>query len=172
MIVLERLRSFAPGLAVALALAPAACAATTTATAAPARDTFAGTLKGTSGGARGGHAHDVLIIATRGQGAQRRLTLTLRPTTCSGKGPCIRTSGVLHGTITAKRSRIADTGTTYVVHASGRLDGLGKTTASGTVQGTGFIARGREGMSLTLKTAVGMITVSAHSRPVPGFTSP
>ena len=55
---------------------------------------------------------------------------------------------------------------------TGYLAGLGKTNLGGTVQGTGFVARGNESMSVTLRTPRGTITFDARSDQVPGFTSP
>jgi hypothetical protein len=60
----------------------------------------------------------------------------------------------------------------FTLTAAGTVSPLGRTSLTGTVHGTGFIARGHETMTVTLATARGSVTVTASSGTVPGFTSP
>jgi hypothetical protein len=78
----------------------------------------------------------------------------------------------LRGTITPHAKQIADAGDGYSLRLVGSLKGLGATVATGAVHGTGFIARGRETLTLTLRLGRGTITVEAVSGIVPGFTHP
>jgi hypothetical protein len=94
------------------------------------------------------------------------------PPTRSGSGTrCIRLSGDLNGTATAKQT-IPDMGAKYLIVATGHVHSLGLSTATGTARGPGFIAEGFCAVKLTLATPQGSVTLRGKSHAVPGFTSP
>jgi hypothetical protein len=74
--------------------------------------------------------------------------------------------------MTPASHRVPDTGTSFTIMASGKLKPLGPVSATGTAQGTGFIARGYASMQLTLTAGNGTVTYQAQAGPVGGFTSP
>jgi hypothetical protein len=102
----------------------------------------------------------------------RRLVLTFTGRPCGKMPHCLRLAGTLTGTLTARAQQIPDIGTTYAISASGKLGRLGTVAATGTVQGTGFIRSGNEGLQLTLTARRGTLKISGSSALVPGFTSP
>ena len=149
---------------------PSAAAAPPSGSSTPARDSFQGTLSGGTGAYRGAHGTlSVLVDAPGPTGARRRLTLRISSATCRG---CLRMSGVLEGYMTPGRRQTPDTGSNYSIVAAGRLHNLGSTRTTGTATGTGFIARGRETMQLTLRTSRGSVMLNALSGEVSGFSSP
>lgn len=78
-------------------------------------------------------------------------------------------SGIAHGTAIALPTN-ADVGAEYSIRANGRLD-IGRTTISGSVHGTGFIAVGHCGGSLELRTEAGTLRLALRSlNAVKGFT--
>lgn len=104
------------------------------------------------------------------------VTLGIIPAACpptrSGDGSrCIRLSGDLDGTATAKQT-IPDTGSKYLIAATGLVHALGSSSATGTARGPGFISSGFCAVKLTLATRQGSVTLRGKSHAVPGFTSP
>jgi hypothetical protein len=81
--------------------------------------------------------------------------------------------GGLHGTVTGSLHRslptVLDVGRLFAVDGSGRLGGLGTFSVAGSVNGTGFLARGHATGQLTLTNARGSITVSLRGPEQPGF---
>lgn len=140
---------------------------------APARDSFTGSIIGATGrfaGERGAVA--LVTVPAAGQGV-RPLKLTLRGSGCTaGSRRCVELTGSLSGTLALGPVRVPDVGSRLTIAASGRIKPIGLVSATGTVQGTGFIARGRETLDLRLRAPRGTITVRAVSARVPGFTSP
>jgi len=68
---------------------------------------------------------------------------------------------------------IPDAGVKLRLTATGAVKPLGRVSVTGTVHGTGFIARGHEFLQLTLTSLhKGVVTVDAHSGLVAGFTTP
>jgi hypothetical protein len=138
-----------------------------------ARDRFSGRITGATGALRGRGGGLRIDLNVPASGArQRRLVLTFRAAGCGNADHCLKLSGTLHGTLTAEPGRIPDAGSSFAVHATGRLRPLGMVTATGTVHGTGFTARGYEQLRLSVSTPNGKITVGARTGLVPGFTSP
>jgi hypothetical protein len=111
-----------------------------------------------------------LPIVTPGRASSTAVILKFTPVACSA-APCLKLAGTLTGHAVAQRS-LPDTGQGYSVSASGHLVGLGSTTATGTLHGTGFIATGHCTLTLTLRSSSGSQPVIAQSGPVRGFTSP
>ncbi|MGH9029567.1 MAG: hypothetical protein ACRDV4_08140, partial [Acidimicrobiales bacterium] len=77
-------------------------------------------------------------------------------------------SGTVHGRAIALPTN-ADVGAAYSLRASGRLN-IGRTTITGSVHGTGFIAEGHCTGSLDLRTATGILQIALRSNAVRGFT--
>jgi hypothetical protein len=139
----------------------------------PAREAFSGSVAGASGRYRGASGQVTLALTpAHSATSTRKLTVRLTGRNCATRNKCVDLDGRLHGTITAARDRIPDVGRPFGLALSGDVAPLGSVTVSGSVQGTGNIARGRERARITLKGAHGSITVSANSGTVPGFTSP
>lgn len=146
----------------ALALASAPTASPATAVRARTRS-FHGQISAASGrfaASRGAVAISNSFASGR-IGVAAPLRLTLR--------------GALSGTLTGTASQhigIPDTGALLRLDARGSVSALGAVTATGTARGTGFIARGRLGLTLTLYARGGTVTIQGHSELVPGFTRP
>jgi hypothetical protein len=104
-------------------------------------------------------------------GATRHLVLRLTGRNCAAHTACVDLQGKLTGTITARRAA-PDVGRSFSIVARGQIAPLGTVRASGTVSGTGMIARGRVTLRLTLKSTHGSVVVTASSGLVPAFTSP
>jgi hypothetical protein len=152
------------GLGVSGALAAAAT---------PARDSFSGSITAATGRFSGDHGAVAIVLApSTGQGL-RRLSLTVRGSGCRTPAHrCVALTGRLSGTLALGPLRVPDVGSSLTIRAAGAIKPLGQVSASGTVQGTGFIAHGRETLKLRLTTAGGAITIKADSAVVPGGTTP
>ncbi len=138
-----------------------------------AKDAFSGQISASSG-RFSADTGNVAIDLAPGSSAQtpRKLTIAFHRRGCGRKRHCVHLSGTLTGRLTVNFPRIPDVGQSFTIHASGRLKPLGHVSAQGLVNGTGFIARGRETLHLRLHTRRGTISVRAQSGLVPGFTSP
>jgi hypothetical protein len=112
--------------------------------AAAAKDSFSGHITA----ARGALAHDggaaAVVLATPQSTGQRvrSLGLTVRGASCGHRPRCLTLAGTLRGTISMLAPANPDLGRILALHASGTLRPLGTVRISGTVHGTGFIARG------------------------------
>jgi hypothetical protein len=157
----------AAGAAIALAGAAAPSASV------PAKDSFSGRIvtgTGIYSGDSGGVAIELSVPPSGPK--QRPITVTLRGKSCGGAQHCLRLRGGTRGTLTLMRTRVPDVGSGFALKAAGSVTPLGHTSITGTVHGTGFIARGHDTMSVTLTNTRGSVTVTASSATVPGFTSP
>jgi hypothetical protein len=76
----------------------------------------------------------------------------------------IQLDGTLRGHYRANDS-LPDAGTTFVTTGSGHVRGIGRTSVTGELHGTGFIFRGSSQGDLTLKGAEG--TIDLHLTGVP-----
>jgi hypothetical protein len=108
-------------------------------------------------------------------GSEYAVAITLRGASCHARptrAECPSISGRLTGTAVREPhigdGAIAD----RFVSLSGRLGALGAVTASGRLQGTGFIARGRRHLYIVLASAKGTISIGAGGPVIPGFQSP
>jgi hypothetical protein len=158
--------------AATLAAAGASAAFAATVGSAPAKDSFVGSVTAATGRFSGDHGGVRLVLAPgRGQSG-RRLTVTFSGGSCGSAGHCIQLSGRLTGVLTRGPIVVPDVGSSLTVRASGAIRPLGKVSATGSVHGTGFIARGHETLRLKLTGSGATITISADSGLVPGGTSP
>jgi hypothetical protein len=139
---------------------------------APARDTFTGSIVSGTGAYSGHHGRVKIYLHPSGSGPQRPVQVVLRGACAAGNGSCTNLTGSLSGTLKRSGRQLADAGEHFTLTGAGRVSPLGHATGRGTVQGTGFIARGHEIMELTLTTAHGSVTVQAMSGRVKGFQSP
>jgi hypothetical protein len=118
----------------------------------------------------GGRAE--VLVAVRGSGVNRRITLVFHSLPCQGEPQCVQLDGRLAGVMVARPGPVPDAGRSFLVRATGRLTTLGPVTAIGVGHGTGFIARAHELLDLTLISRSGRVMLHAVSRPVGGFSSP
>lgn len=138
-----------------------------------ARDLFTGTITGATGALRSDRGSvGILILDTDRSAPSRPVTLTITPRRCPSPSACIALRGRLTGTIALVTPLIPDIGIRFRIQAAGRIGPLGHVSAAGTVQGTGFMAHGREGLRLILTAPGGAVTIDAASGLVPGFTTP
>ena len=164
-------------LRLATCTALAALAAASLASAAPpnvgAKDTFHGRVASATGRYRGAAGKvDIYIIASGSGTSPRTVKLVLAGHPCGTARHCIKLSGTVTGVLIGQPTH-PDVGQRFTISAAGTIKSLGgHVAASGTVDGTGFIARGQEEMELTLASSGGTVTVTASSPVVPGFTSP
>jgi len=136
------------------------------------KDLFTGRITAATGKFAGDRDVVTIILAPgRGQ-ATRHLTATITGAACTGKPHCVQLAGKLTGTITSGPIRVPDVGRSFAIAATGTIKPLGHVSATGTVQGTGFIANGHESLKLRLTRHGASITIDATSGQVPGFTSP
>ena len=157
------------GVAVLAGLAGAAGVAM--AGAVPAKDRFSGRITSATGYWRPDHGRVHIELSLAASSKQtRRMTLSVRGAACGRTRHCLDLSGRMAGSITRRFVPIADIGASETVRGAGGLKPLGQTSLSGTIGGTGMIARGRETMTLTLATSRGTLTIQATSPVVPGFT--
>jgi hypothetical protein len=139
----------------------------------PARDSFKGTISAASGAYKGDGGMVSIAISVPASGRfVRHATFTLNGPRCDRAQHCIRVSGKLSGTITVAGPWNPDVGKRFTIVAAGSVTGLGHVRVSGSALGTGFIAQGRESLTLMLHGPAGSVTVSAQSAVVGGFTSP
>lgn len=138
---------------------------------APANDSFSGSITAATGSFKHDRGKVSIDLTLRSGHATRRLTLTMHGQPCESKR-CVALIGKLRGTLMTDAEQIPDVGSRFTARAAGAIDPLGHVFASGTAQGTGFVERGLETLKLTLTAKHGTITVNAHTRSVPGFTSP
>lgn len=148
-----------------------AAGATTSST--PAKDTFRGHITKATGRLAGDTGRiTVLLHVAQSTEAVRKLELTLSGAPCAGAEHCLRLSGLLSGTLSARPAMIPDVGKRYDVSVSGSLSTFSHVSATGNVTGVGFVRVGRETLTLTLETPQGKVMIVTLSPRVPGFTSP
>jgi hypothetical protein len=155
----------------------AVCAAAIAAPAAlaravPTKDAFKATIN--SGSGRMAHAKgtfEIDVTPAPASHGKRGVTLDFRGSGCSRKQQC-RLSGTLHGTLTPVFNRFPDGGSMFTVHATGRLGRLGHVTVTGSLHGTGNIARGYETMDVTVSGKSSSLALQSRAGPVRGFTTP
>jgi hypothetical protein len=139
----------------------------------PARDAFSGRISTATGLFRNDHGRATADLRVPRSGAvTRRLTLTIHGRLCNKSKHCVRLTGQLKGTLTAVPHTLADTGARFTIRARGTITHLGHVRMRGSVNGTGFVYRGRESLHLTVITGTGRLALDAHSHLVRGFTSP
>jgi hypothetical protein len=159
-------------LAAAMTLTSAAVAVASNRPRVPVRDQFKGSASAATGKFSSDHATvTVYVKPGRTQGAGRLVTVILVGRRCKGAAGCMNLNGRLTGELTARPSP-PDAGRKFAISVAGKVTPLGHVNATGTVYGTGFIRRGREGLQIKLGTPHGDITIGAQSAIVPGFTSP
>ena len=167
-----RARSWACAGGAALAVAGSTAAASGGTAPVPARDTFGGSIVRATGAWKSDTGAMTLLLHVGGSAsATRPLSLAVHGAGCGTRQHCLRLIGTLTGSLTAQAS-IPDVGRRFGVRASGHVAPLGAVAVTGSVAGTGFIRRGRERLTLTLRTGRGTVTVDAQSPEVPGQTSP
>ena len=139
---------------------------------APARDSFQGSIRSATGTYSGDTGRASIYLHPTGAGPRRSVTVTFAGLPCQGATHCVELSGTLTGTLAAGPGHMPDVGHGYVLSGAGAIHPLGRARCRGAVQGTGFIARGEESLSITVTGASGSVTLDATSPPVHGFTSP
>jgi hypothetical protein len=137
----------------------------------PAKDRFAGKVAATGARLVGYRGSATLYLDPRQGTTTRRLTITVVGRSCGGPARCLGLTGTLKGTIKQLPAQ-PDRGQAFVIRASGAVAPLGRVSASGRGQGTGFVSRGRESLRLTLVGRGEKVSIAAESGFVPGFTSP
>jgi hypothetical protein len=138
-----------------------------------AKDSFSGAISSATGTYAGrGGAVAVTLAPGAATGNARAVSVTVTGRRCADHRHCLTLLGHLHGTMRAAPRQVPDIGQKLSLQLTGRLAPLGQVGAGGSVQGTGFIARGRESLLLTLHGRQGSVTVHATSGVVPGFTGP
>ena len=97
------------------------------------------------------------------------MTMGTAAGSCAATAAPLHLAGTAHGRAIALPTN-ADVGAEYSLRASGQLN-IGRTTISGSVHGTGFIAVGHCTASLDLHTAAGTLQLALRSSSaVKGFT--
>ena len=138
----------------------------------PRRDRFRTSIVAATGAYSGDTGRAVIYLHPRGSGNSRAVRITLRGSPCGTASQCLDLRGRLAGKLTRSAGGLPDTGSRYNLVASGKVRRLGSVTAKGIVQGTGFIERGHERMSITLSNSSGSVKLAGQSPPVRGFASP
>jgi hypothetical protein len=141
----------------------------------PARDRFTGAIDTVmaTGSYEGDNGKVKLhLVPTTSSRSPRRVAVVIASVPCHHFQGCLPLHGTLTGTMTLVPATIPDTGARATLDLSGQIAPMHKVTAHGTVQGTGFIYRGHETLTLTLTNRRGSVTVDARSALVPGFTMP
>ena len=136
------------------------------------RDSFSGTIGSATGAARGDSGTVKVTLAPgAGTGDRRTVTVILSGRVCRDRR-CRALGGRLRGTLIRRPNRIPDIGQRFTLALAGSVAPLGPLSGDGTVNGTGFIARGRETLAIRLRARHGTVALLARSAVVPGFTSP
>src|SRR5436305_4013559 len=138
---------------------------------APDRDTFVGKVVSGTGAYAGDFGRLRIYLHSRGSGRTRPVKVVLQARPCKGRAHCLRLAGTLKGDLAKRSGGNPDTGRGFSLAGHGRVAPLGKTTANGRGQGSGFIARGHETLSVVLTGPSGSVTIHALSKAVRGFTS-
>lgn len=137
---------------------------------APAKDTFKGSITRATGSLSSFRGQVKIQLMISGTGTKRQVTVVIDGLKCA-TASCVRLSGSVSGTITALPAN-PDIGRSFRLQGGGTVSPLGRVSATGGVQGIGFIKQGHESIQLTLKGKQGQLTVSGLSPLVPGFTAP
>jgi hypothetical protein len=149
-----------------MALAGAAAAITgpprRTPVLAPAAGTFSGTITSGSGRYAGDGGRVVIEDGELTRHHSGRLIIT--GGACRGARHCLALSGTPAGSLIAHAHPIPDAGFTYSVRAAGRVRPLGRVSITGVLQVPGFVACGRQTMTLTLTGARGTVKLAAETR--------
>ncbi|MCA1690574.1 MAG: hypothetical protein LC720_09180 [Actinobacteria bacterium] len=149
----------------------------TTLAAGPKQTVFTGRIGAATGGYAKLRGSVRIVVRSHPASTGAGFTLTLSAASCPTRPVRTRTrcaslSGRVTGTATARPRRPADVGTTVALTGTGSVSPLGRVFATGTATGPGFIARGRLGLTLSLRTSAGRLTIVAQGPLVPGFTPP
>lgn len=158
--------------AVAAASLGAGTAVATGASSPPARDTFTGQVTASAGRYASVRDRLTVYLLPQSTGSRRRIIVQIVGRGCSAATiHCVRLHGTLTGTMTAQKT-VPDLPTRFALIARGRVRPLGRVSATGVVQGIGFVISGRETLTLTLRNAHGRVALAGHSAVLRGFTSP
>jgi hypothetical protein len=138
---------------------------------------FTGRIASATGGYAKLRGSVRLVVRSHPASTGTAFTLTLSAPSCPTRPVrpgtrCVALSGHVAGVATARPRRPADVGTTVALAGNGSVGPLGRVSAAGTATGPGFIARGRPGLTLSLRTSAGRLTIVAQGPLVPGFTPP
>jgi len=109
---------------------------------------------------------DKALLSAAGIGAQNAPIILVPP---PANHHHIALNGEVGGTWTIQMVN-PDVGRAQTLTGSGTVQPLGKVGATGTLQATGFIAKGRAGGMLTLSNAQGSVTIKLTGPPQPGFS--
>ena len=138
----------------------------------PAKDSFAGKITTATGRFSGDRGSATIVLVPGPGQASRHLGVTIKGTVCARKVACVPLVGKLTGTLAPGPRTNPDVGRRFTITGAGTIKPLGHVSATGTVQGTGFIKNGHESLTLKLTNSGGTVTIVGTSGPVPGFTSP
>lgn len=127
----------------------------------PAAGTFSGAITSATGRYAGAHGHVTIRDADVVSHASGRLRIRGRP--CRGARHCLALSGQPVSSLKVKGHPIPDAGSTFTVSGSGQVAPLGHVTLSGVLQVPGFVACGRQTMTLTLTGSRGQVKVTAQT---------
>jgi hypothetical protein len=127
----------------------------------PAAATFSGAITSATGRYAGAHGH--VAIRDAALVAQRSGPLSIIGRACHGARHCLALSGRPSGSLTLKGHPIPDAGYTFTVRGAGRVAPLGQVTISGLLQVPGFVACGRQTMTLTLTGPRGQVKITAET---------
>ena len=115
----------------------------------------------------------------RQPGPEFALSVTLHGARCRRRSsthlstrPCLALSGAITGSAVQLPHNPDGGGERRIRAASGRTTLLGNVTAVGAYTGTGFIARGRRSIRITIKGRSGAITVDGRGPLIGGFQAP
>jgi hypothetical protein len=127
----------------------------------PAVGTFSGTITSGSGRYADGVGHVVIRDADVVSHASGRLLISGRA--CHGARHCLSLSGQPRSSLKLKGHPIPDAGFTFTVSGAGQVTPLGAVTVRGVLQVPGFVACGRQTMTLTLTGRRGQVKVTAQT---------
>ena len=128
----------------------------------PAAGTFTGTITSAAGGYAGDHGRVVIRDADLVSRMSGRVVLS--GLACRGARHCLDLDGKPVATLALKGHPIPDAGYTFTVRGSGRVAPLGAVKVSGLLQVPGFVACGRQSLTLTLASTRGRVKVTAQTR--------
>lgn len=129
-----------------------------------------GVIAGGTGAFRHATGRVSIAVGTSPPGASAVVARLSAPR-CVRRRHCVLLRGAVRGTPDPPASPgLPDTGSTIVVHMTGRLAPLGAVRATGTIRCPGNIARGTVTMSLEVRQGASTLRVEGQSGPVPGFT--
>lgn len=139
---------------------------------APARDTFTGSIVSGTGAYAGSHGPVKIYLHPHGSRSKRSLRTVIRGECSASARGCTMLAGAMTGTLERSGHMLPDVGDQFILTGEGRVSPLGQASGSGTVGGTGFIARGHALLDLKLTGNRGSVEIRALSGGIGGFTSP